>query len=127
MTAPSRAATWGLILAAPAVIFVAANLLNEIGVGFLYGWIDPLTHWPNQLINFASPLVLLGGLGGALILNVLAVARLKFQWDGRRLTTTLTVEPRASNLALLVLAGLALATLVGYAALENFRIVPTHI
>jgi hypothetical protein len=126
---PSQAALWGALLAAPAAVFIAANLLNEAGIAFLYTWIDPLVGrtgiW--QFIGLGSPLVLLGGIGAALLLNVLAIARLGVRQDDRRFTFTLTVEPRVPNLALLFGAGVMLAALLAYAAVENYAVIRTHV
>lgn len=126
---PSRAAMWGLILAAPAALFLAANILNEFGIGFLYAPIDPLISDParQRVFNIASPIVLLGGIGGALVVNLLAIARCDLQLDTRRLVGTVTVEPRAANVALILTVGVMLAFLMGYAFVENYRIVPTHV
>jgi hypothetical protein len=126
---PSRAARWGALLAAPAALFLVANLLNEAGIGFLYAWIDPLVGrtgvW--RFVGLGSPLVLLGGIGAAVLLNALAIARLSVRQDDRRLTFTLSVEPRVPNLALLLGAGVMLAALLAYAAVENYAVIRTHV
>ena len=80
---PSRATVWGLILLAPAALFLLANILNELGIGFLYALIDPLISGPRlqQVSNLVSPVVFLGGIAAALLLNALAIARLDLRWD----------------------------------------------
>lgn len=125
---PSRATVWGLILLAPAALFLLANLLNELGIGFLYALIDPLISGPRrqQVFNLGSPVVFLGGIAAALLLNALAIARLDLRWEQTRLVSTVTIEPRIPNVALILFGGLMLATLVGYAFVENFAIVSTH-
>jgi hypothetical protein len=63
-TSPSRAALLGLVPAAPAALFLLANILNDgLGIGFLYAPIDALTSEPHrlQIFNFVSPVVFLGG------------------------------------------------------------------
>ncbi len=124
---PSRAAWWGAALAAPAAFFILANLLNDAGVGFLYAALDGLAaRFGGPAFNVLSPVVFLGGLGAALALNALAIAEPGVRRDGRRLVFTLSVEPRASNVAVLFVAGLALAALLLYGFVENFRLVSTH-
>ena len=80
---PSRATVWSLILLAPAALFLLANILNELGIGFLYARIDPLISGPRlqQVSNLVSPVVFLGGIAAALLLNALAIARLDLRWD----------------------------------------------
>ena len=135
---PARAAIWGAILAAPAALFLGANLLNEAGFPALYNWIDPWIGrtgvW--RFIGLGSPLVLLGGIGLALLLNALAITRLStsseatvdrgIRQDARRFTCTLTVEPHLPNIALLVTSGLILASLLAYAVVENYALIRTH-
>ena len=123
---PARAAVWGAIVAAPAAVFLGANLLNEAGIGAPYRWIEPLVG-RSGVFSLGSPLVLLGGIGTALVLNALAIARLGVRRDAQRLVCTLTVEPRLPNLAVLVTAGLMLATIATYLALENYAHLLTRI
>jgi len=127
---PSRAAILGLVLAAPAALFLLANLLNDgLGIGFLYAPIDALTSEPHrqQLFNLVSPVVFLGGIAAALLLNFLAIAQLDLRWDQKRLVSTVTIEPRTLNVALILTVGLMLASFVAYAFAENFAIVRTHL
>ena len=126
---PSRAALLGLILAAPAALFLLANLLNELGIGFFYAPVEALISEPyrQQLFNLVSPVVFLGGIAIALLLNLLAIAELNFRWEQKRLVSTLTIEPRTLNLALILAIGMMLAMFVAYAFVENFAIVSTHL
>ena len=100
---PSGATVWGLILLAPAALFLLANILNELGVSFLYALIDRLISGPGRqpVFNLVSPVVFLGGLAAALLLNALAIARLDVRWEQGRLVSTVTIEQRISNMALL--------------------------
>jgi hypothetical protein len=83
---PSRAALLGLILAAPAALFLLANLLNELGVGFFCAPVEALISEPHrqQLFNVMSPLVFLGGIALALLLNFLAIAQFHLKWEQKR-------------------------------------------
>lgn len=126
---PSRAAVLGLVLLAPAALFLLANILNELGIGFLYTLIDPLISGPRrrQVFNLVSPVVFLGGLVAALLVNAWAIARLDLQCGQNKLVSTLTIEPRTPNVALILTVGLMLATFVAYAFVENYAIVRTHL
>jgi hypothetical protein len=45
----------------------------------------------------------------------------------KAVVSTLTIEPRTLNLALILAIGLMLAMFVAYAFVENFAIVSTHL
>ncbi len=126
---PSRAAVLGLVLLAPAAFFLLANILNELGVGLVYAPVEALTSAPHRqrLFNLVSPVVFLGGLAAAFLLNVLAIARLDLRWEQKRLATTVTIEPRTLNVALIATGGLMLATFVAYLFVENYAIIRTHL
>ena len=128
-SSPYRAAMWGLLLAAPAGLFLLANILNELGISLLYAPIDALNAGPQRqhIFNLVSPVVFLGGIGAALLLNFLAIAQLDLRWEQKRLVSTVTIEPRALNLALILAIGMMLAMFVAYAFIENFAIVSTHL
>jgi len=72
----SRAIVLGLILLAPGALFLLANSLNELGVGLLYAPVEALISGPHrqQVVNLVSPVVFVGGLAAALLLNILAIA-----------------------------------------------------
>jgi hypothetical protein len=126
---PSRAARIGLLLAAPVVVFVAANLLNEIGIGLLYAPIEAVLSGPGrrELFNLISPVLFLVLPAIALALNVFAIARLDLEWDRAQLVSTVTIRPQAMNIAVLAAAGLALGALLVYLFAENFAIVLKHL
>ena len=126
---PSRAAQLGILLAAPAVIFVAANLLNEIGIPLLYSPIEAMLSAPGrrEAFNLISPALFVVAPAVALALNLFAIARLDLRWERRQLVSTVTVTPYAMNVAVLAAGGLALAALLTYLFLENFTIVLRHL
>jgi hypothetical protein len=126
---PYRAAMLGLFLAAPAALFLLANVLNELGITLFYAPIDALISGPQrqQIFNLVSPVVFLGGIAAALLLNFLAIARLDLRWEQKRLVSTVTIEPRTLNVVLILAVGLMLTMLVAYAFVENFAIIRTHI
>jgi hypothetical protein len=80
-----------------------------------------------QIFNLVSPVVFLGGLVTALLLNALAIARLDLRWEQNGLVCTVTIEPRTPNVALILTGGLMLATFVAYVFVENYAIIRTHL
>lgn len=124
------AALLGLVLAAPAALFLLANILKDgLGIGFLYAPVEALLSEPNryQVFNLVSPVVFLGGIAAALLLNFLAIAKWDLRWEQKRLVSTVTIEPRTLNVALILTVGLMLASLVAYASIENYAIVRAHL
>jgi hypothetical protein len=126
---PSRAWVLGLVLAAPAALFWLANILKDgLGIGFLIAPVEALISEPHrrQIFNLVSPVVFLGGLAAALLLNALAIAQFDLRWEQNRLVSTVTVEPRRANVALILTGGLILAAFAAYAFVENYAILRTH-
>jgi hypothetical protein len=123
---PSRATLLGLVLLAPAVLFLIVVLIEE-GFGFRSFSAFMAEPQQRQIFNLISPIVFLGGLAAALLLNALAIAELDLRWQDSRLVTTLAIQPRTPNVALIVATALLLALFVGYALAENYAIVNTHV
>lgn len=94
------------LLAIPAVLVPAAGLFD----------LDP----SNPILH---PVVVLGGLLLALVLNAMAVLRLHFQQDDAGFLGSVRVLARWPNLAVVVVTCALAAGLLGYGFLENFRIV----
>jgi hypothetical protein len=96
----------GALLAIPAVLVPAAGPLG----------LDPSSP-------ILHPVVVLGGLLIALVLNAMAVLRLRFQQDDAGFLGSVRVFARWPNLAVVVVTCVLVAGLLGYGFLENFRIV----
>jgi hypothetical protein len=115
------------LLFAP-LFFVAASLLKYgLGIGFLFDPLDKaLMSDPENLrvFNLVSPVVFLGGLGLALVLNVYAVLRLDFSREDRTIVSTVRLEAKFWNLVVALLSVVLLSTLVGYFFLENLTYRP---
>jgi hypothetical protein len=118
-----RLAVIGFVLLLAPLYFVAASLLKYgLGVGFLF---DPLEAFLSvaqrrDVFNLISPVVFLGGLGLALALNTYAVMRFNVSREDGTIVSTVRVRLGLLNIAVAAVSVLLLATLVGYAFLENF-------
>jgi hypothetical protein len=115
------------LLIAP-MLFVAAALLKYgLGLGFLFDPLDKaLMSDPDRLrvFNLVSPVVFLGGLSLALMLNVHAVLRFNLRREDGTIVSTVRVEMKLANIAVVAMSSLLLGTLVGYFVLENFTYRP---
>ena len=118
-----RLAVAGLALLAAPLFFVAASLLKyELGIGVLFDPLDAFLSEPGRqhVFNLISPVVFLGGLGLALVLNAYAVLRLNVGREDGAIVGTVRLEARFWNIAVAALSLLLLVTLVGYFFAENF-------
>jgi hypothetical protein len=104
--------------------FVSASLLKyELGIGLLFDPPDKaLMSDPENLrvFNLVSPLVFLGGLGVALLLNAYAVLRLNVGKEDSSIVGTVRLEARFWNIAVMAVSLMLLVTLVDYFVAENF-------
>jgi hypothetical protein len=114
----------GLALLVAPLYFVCASLLKYgLGIGLLF---DPLETFLSvsqrreDAFNLVSPVVFLGGLGLALALNMYAVLRLNVSRENGTIVSTARLRIKFLNIAVVAMSSLLLATLVGYAFLENF-------
>ena len=102
----NRSAALGFVLLVPASILISSGLLKfEV---------------PGVLIH---PIAVMGGLLGALVVNLLAVLRVEAERekDGGIEAVTVRIGARAFNLAVVAIGAILLATVLGYAFVENFR------
>ena len=110
------------LLLAP-LFFVSASLLKYgFGIGFLF---DPLEYFLSEpgrryIFNLISPIAFLGGLGFAVAANLYAVLRLSFEREDGVVVSTVRLEVKVANIAVILVSCALLVTLVGYAFLENF-------
>src|SRR5215471_11139972 len=101
----NRSVVIGLILLLPAAVLVS------LGVS---GFDVPPV--------FNNPVVVMGGLLGALVVNLASVLRLQTEREnGHVAAVTVRIWAKPLNLAVVAMSGLLLATLLGYAFVENFR------
>jgi hypothetical protein len=119
-----RKLAWaGLVLIWAPLFFVVASLLKyELGIGLLFDPLEALLSEPGRryVFNLVSPVVFLGGLILALVLNAYAVLRLNVGSEDGAVVGTVRLEIRFWNIAVAVASLLLLATLLGYFFVENF-------
>jgi hypothetical protein len=118
-----RLAIVGTLLLLAPLYFVTASLLKYgLGIGLLFDLLEAFLSVAGRraVFNTVSPIVFLGGLCLALALNIYAVARLNLSREDGTIVSTVRLKLRLSNIAVAALSALLLATLVGYAFLENF-------
>jgi hypothetical protein len=118
-----RLAVVGFVLLLAPLYFVSASLLKYgLGIGFLF---DPLEAFLSVdgrrvIFNLISPFVFLGGLCLGLGLNTFAVARVSVRREDQMIVSTVRFKLKLSNILVATMSILLLATLLGYAFLENF-------
>jgi hypothetical protein len=102
----NRLAVVGLLLLVPASILISSGVLKF--------------DVPRALIH---PVPVMGGLLGALVVNLLAILRVQAERepDGGIEAVTVRIGVRAVNLAVVAICALLLATVLGYAFVENFQ------
>jgi len=118
-----RLAVVGFLFVSAPLYFVSASLLKYgLGVGLLF---DPLEAFLSvaqrrEVFNLVSPVVFLGGLGLALALNAYSVLRLNVGREEGAVVSTVRLEVKLLNLAVIAVGSLLGVTLLGYVFLENF-------
>ena len=119
----AKAAAIGFTLLLIPGSFIAAALLNQVGVPFFF---SPIEHWLShpaeaKVFNVISPVVLLGTLLVVLVLNAATLLRVgKEQELGGRAVSVIQLRLQPWNLAAILLSFLFTGVLLGYAFLENF-------
>lgn len=119
----ARAAAIGLILLLIPGYFIAASLLNEVGVTFFFAPIEHGLSHPAEarIFNVISPVVLLGTLLLVFVLNAATVLRIgKEQEPGGEAVNVIQLKLKFWNLAAIVLSFGFTGVLLVYAFLENF-------
>ncbi len=113
----------GFVLLLAPLFFVVASLLKYgFGIGFLF---DPLEYFLSEpgrryVFNLISPIAFLGGLSLAVAANLYAVVRLSVGREDGVVVSTVRLEAKYANIAVILVSLALLGTLVGYAFLENF-------
>ncbi|MGH3148105.1 MAG: hypothetical protein ACRDTR_20150 [Rubrobacter sp.] len=113
----------GFVLLLAPLYFVCASLLKYgLGVGFLFDPVAFLLSEPERryVFNLVSPVVFLGGLVLALVLNGYSLVRVGVDREGGAIGGTARLATKLANFAVVIASLLLLGTLVGYVFFENF-------
>ena len=98
----------GLLMAAPALYFVTANVLKyELGAA------------PGLEVAPIHPAILIGGLALAMTVNLWPILRVGIRRTEGELTVAVSVRTRPWNLVIVALAAATLGALLAYAVVEN--------
>ena len=115
----------GLFVMLPAVYFVSADVLKYMfGISFLAEPLDMfyLNADTLKVFNFVSPIIFLGGLALAFLLNVIVMVSINVSIKKGRIHSVFSITPKAANLIIVVSSMIFLGTLLAYAIVENLMI-----
>ena len=121
----NRSLLIGLIVMMPAVYFVSANILKYgFGLSFLA---EPLEVFYLdaeilKVFNLISPIIFLGGLSLAFLLNIMVMLSINISISSGKIHSTFSITPRIANLIIVFTCMLFIGTLLAYAIGENFMI-----
>ncbi len=121
----NRSLSIGILVMSPAVYFVLANILKYgFGISFFAAPLDLL--YVNTAIlkvfNFVSPIIFLGGLAMAILLNVLVLLTFNVSIKKGRIHSAFSITPKAANLIIVITSMIFLGTLLAYSIVENLII-----
>ena len=115
----------GLIALLPALLLVIVGILQSgFGITMMNNTLDSLLQRYTALKLIIHPLVLLGGLGAAFILNLLPASQLRWNRESQSLSATFTVKNNLLHWMLVGLSLFLLGAILLYAIGENFNITP---
>ena len=115
----------GLVALLPAFMLVTVGLLQSgFGITAPNDALDVLFQRYAVLRLIVHPLVLLGGLGVAVILNLLPASQLHWSRESQSLSATITLKNNLLHWALMSISLLLLGTILLYSIVENFNIIP---
>jgi len=113
----------GFIFLLAPLYFVSASLLKYgLGTGLLFEPLEFFLSEPGRryVFNLVSPVVFLGGLLLALVLNGYSFVRLGVGRDDGAIVGTARLEMKPANVVVAATSLLLLGVLVGYVFVENF-------
>lgn len=113
---PRTLALVGAVLLLPALLFVSASVLKfQLGAPFLYDTFEGVIR------TIDSPVVIVGGLVAAALLNLWPTLRLSLKREPEAVVGTVTVRPYWSNLAVVGTSVLFLGIILAYLVVENLH------
>lgn len=108
----------GFICLIPALLLITGGILQSaFGIMGIGRFLDQL-----GVFNVIHPILVLGGIALAILLNLLPTTRLRFVRQDETVTATLVLKERFLNLTLIGLCGLSLFIIFIYLLAENFQI-----
>jgi len=119
---PGRIALISGIVMFPAFYLVLANVLaHSFDIWFLAAPLQAFYSNPeiSDIFSELLPVVFIGGLGGAVILNLLAMISIRFMRSQNGWMSLVRFVPRRANLSVLGLSAVVSITLITYRILEN--------
>lgn len=115
----------GLAALLPALLLVITGVLQSgFGITTPNDALDALFQRYAVLKLIIHPLILLGGLGLALILNLLPASQLHWDRESQSLSATMTLKNNVLHWALVGISLLLLGIILLYSIVENFNIIP---
>ncbi len=114
----------GLILAFPAIYFVLSNILKfKFGIEFFAEPWEIFYQNPKvfAIFNFVSPIVFLGGLGLAILLNFIAILNLHFTKASNEFVSTIKLKANYMNLSVVGIGFSFIIFLLCYVIFENLN------
>jgi transcriptional regulator with XRE-family HTH domain len=121
----NRTVLIGIIIMMPAVYFVSANILKYgFGISFLAEPLDVfyLNTDILKIFNFISPIIFLGGLALAFLLNIMVLLSINVSMKSGRIHSAISITPKIANLIIVITCMLFTVTLLFYVIGENFMI-----
>lgn len=122
--APERSYTLGLVLAFPAVYFIFSNILKyQFGIHFFakpweFFYNDPKIF---TIFNFVSPIIFLGGLSLAILLNFGSLLKFHLRKTPNELISTINLKANFLNLSIIGIGFTSIIFLICYVIFENLN------
>jgi hypothetical protein len=113
-------AVLGLLAMTPALFFVSVSILKyTLGAPIPFDPLDVFRIAPFEFLEQLAPAVFVGGVGCAMVLNLLAMTDLRLRWAQGKLLSEMTFAPKRLNVTMAAAGALILATIFGYVLVEN--------
>ncbi len=113
----SRFAVIGLAALLPAAVLLTSGAMHTL--------LGP-NSVSESMLSVVHPVLVLGGLAIALILNTVPLFRIQFSRDTLEITGTISLQGRLRNALVVTGVCVFLTAISFYLAVENFHILATH-
>lgn len=121
----NRSLLIGIFVMLPAVYFISANILK-------YGFRIPFLAEPLEMFylntdtlkvfNVISPIIFIGGLTLAFLLNFITMLSFNIFMKGGRIHSSFSITPKLANLLVVITSTLYIGTILAYIIGENLMI-----